>query len=220
MDSVTASWFDDSTVTVTRDAEYADFMSDAQIARIAGAPRHSTVHIYSDDGVVAFEIRNAVFKEPMYRYLIQNLDGHYSFHLKNVVMVLREEYANRGIGTRCVVREIYEAARWVREAIVITHIDVSAVGNRYSYWLREDPLRGYSVWANLGFDGLIPPAARARLDAPYRRCSKISELVDTTDGRDQWRQHGETVDLSFDLRVGSGSWRQLRKHMKRKGIMP
>lgn len=62
-------------------------------------------------------------KEPSYRYLFQNQDGNYSFYLKNVVLVLNEEHTNEGIGPRCVIREIHEAASWAKERVVITHIE-------------------------------------------------------------------------------------------------
>lgn len=220
MDSVTARWFDDSTVVVARAPEYADFMTDQQIARITGAPRKSTVNIYTDEGFVAFKVQNKIFKEPMYRYLVQNSEGDYTFHLKNAVLVLAEQYTNEGIGMRTVVREIYEAARWVKEGIIITHIDVSAVGDYDSFWLADNPLRGYYVWATMGFDGDIPPSTLAKLEGQHRTYSRISELVNTAEGRDQWQVHGESVDLKFDLVLGSQSWQQLRRCMKSKGIVP
>jgi hypothetical protein len=219
MDSITAKWFDDASVVVERAPEYANFMSDPQIARITGAPRNSTVSIYSDDDVVAFKIENEIFDEPMYRYLVQNPDGDYSFYLKNAVLVLAEKYANEGIGARTVIREIYEATRWAKDGVVVTHIEVSAVGNYDSFRLSDFPLRGYYVWATMGFDGEIPNKTLMKLGPDYKNYSKISELAGTHYGLNLWKIHGESVDLRFDLRVGSPSWQQLRRYMKDKGIV-
>jgi hypothetical protein len=218
LDATTAKWFDDTSVSVHRAPELAGFMADEQIARLTGAPRNSVVRVSLENGGVAFQIDNDIFAEPMYRYLFQNLGGSYSFHLKNVVMVLAERHTDEGIGPRCVIREIYEAAKWADEGILITHIEVSAVGNYAHFVLTEQPLRGYYVWATMGFDGDIPGQVRIKLRPEHQKCSKISELIATEDGRNAWRIYGESVDLAFDLAMGSASWRQLAKYMNDKGI--
>lgn len=38
-------------------------MTDTQIARISGAPRASTVHVFTDDGGIAFKVENEIFEE-------------------------------------------------------------------------------------------------------------------------------------------------------------
>ncbi|QPI50920.1 hypothetical protein IV454_04990 [Massilia antarctica] len=72
----------------------------------------------------------------------------------------------------------------------------------------------------MGFDAPIPAATLAKLAPPYRHCKNISELVATEQGRSQWRMHGQSVDLSFDLRANSASWLQLARYMFYKRISP
>ncbi|MDQ1923966.1 hypothetical protein [Massilia pseudoviolaceinigra] len=218
MDPVTAKWFDDKSVTVTRAPELTDFMSDAGIVRITGAPRASTIHVYSDEHAIAFKVGNDIFDEPMYLYLFQNVNSTCTFYLKNAVFVLKEPFTNGGIGPRCVIREIMEAANWAKQQIPITHIDVSAIGDHASFSLEKNPLRGYYVWATMGFDARIPAGTLARLAPRYRHCKNISELVMTEHGREQWRMHGQSVELSFNLRANSTSWLQLARYMFYKGI--
>jgi hypothetical protein len=220
VDRVTANWFDDKSVTVDRAPELTDFMNDPNIVRIAGAPRASTVHVFSDEHAIAFKVDNAVFDEPMYLYLIQNSQSTCSFYLKIAVFVLKEKFTNAGIGPRCVIRTLMEAPAWARQQITITHVEVSAIGDATTFGLEKNPLRGYYVWATLGFDAPVPAATRAKLALPYRNCKNISELVMTEQGRDQWRMHGQSVDLSFDLRANSASWLQLARYMYSKGISP
>lgn len=167
---------------------------------------------------MVFRVENNVFSEPMYRYLFQNSDDNYSFYLRNAVFVLAEKYTNEGIGTRCVAREIHEAARWIDKQILITHIKVSAVGNLTTFGLKKYPLRGYYVWATMGFDADIPIATRQRLDPPFKACNSICELVSSEAGREQWKTLGDSVELSFDLAEGSASWLQLARYMHYKGI--
>lgn len=217
MDATTAKWFDDTSL-VHRVPELKGFMTDEQITRLTGAPRGSVIWVSVENDGVAFRIENDIFAEPMYRYLFQNLDGTYSFHLKNVVLVLTEDHTHEGIGPRCVIREIHEAANWSKDGILITRIEVSAVGDYTHFGSATHPMRGYYVWPLLGFDGKIPNRVRTKLRPEYQKYSKISELVASEDGRTAWRIHGESVDLAFDLATDSPSWRLLARYMKEKGI--
>lgn len=220
MDRVTAAWFDDKSVAVDRAPELADFMSDVNLIRISGAPRGSKVHAFSDEHAIVFRVDNALFHEPVYLYLIQNSEPACSFYLKIAVFVLKEKFTNAGIGPRCVIRPLMEAPAWGRQHIPITHIEVSAIGDATTFGLEKNALRGYYVWATMGFDGPLPAATRAKLPPPYRYCKSIGELVITEQGRDQWRMHGQSVDLSFNLRANSASWLQLARYMFYKGISP
>ncbi len=220
MDATTAKWFDDNSVSVFRSPDMQGFMQDVQIARITGAPRNSQVHIAADEDAIEFRIVNNIFAEPMYRYLIQRADGSFRFYLKNAVMVLAEKYTNEGIGTRSVIREIFEAAAWANDGIHITHIEVYAAGDYAHFLSPRLPLRGYYVWPMLGFDADIPQAVHAKLRGKSTKCCKISELIATESGRDDWLLNGQSVNLAFDLALGSTSWRQLLSYMKDKGIEP
>lgn len=218
MDAVTKKWFDDASVTVVRAPALAGFMTDAHIARITGAPRDSVVHIYADERATAFRVDNAILSEPMYRYLFQHDDGSYAFYLKNAAFVLADDYTNHGIGARCVIREIDEAASWGRDGFPISHISMWAVGDFASFSLKHGALRGYYVWATMGVDADIPALTLAQMDPPFNQCRRISQLISTDMGRAQWRTHGISVDLRFDLAPRSTSWLQLRRYMKHKGI--
>jgi hypothetical protein len=218
LDLITERWFDENKVTVNREASLKEFMSDAQIVRLTGAPACSTIFVTSDAGAIEFKVENDIFQEPMYRYLFQNDDGSFSFYLKNAVLVLVEDLTDEGIGPRCVIHEIYEAKSWTQFGIPIAHIEVSAVGDYSSFVLQKNPLRGYYVWATMGFDGDVPPAVTMRLNEEYKSCKRIVELVSSESGRAEWQRCGETVDLAFDLQDGSPSWNQLNLYMTYKGI--
>lgn len=218
MDSITEAWFDEATVTVKREESLAGFMSDAQIVRLTGAPARSIISVTSDEGAIGFKVENNIFQEPMYRYLFQNNDGSFSFYLKNAVLVLAKDSTDEGIGPRCVIHEIHEAKSLAGSGILITHIEVSAVGDYSSFVLEDNPLRGYYVWATMGFDGDVPPGVTMRLSEEYKSCKRIVELVSSENGRDEWRRCGESVDLAFDLKDDSPSWSQLDTYMAYKGI--
>lgn len=69
----------------------------------------------------------------MYRYLVADAGGM-SYYLDNVVMILKEAFTNKGIGPRCVIKEIH-AAGLLRDELPIRCIQVDAVGNDNSFFL-------------------------------------------------------------------------------------
>ena len=217
MDDVYKEWFDSSTVTVKVDLKNAnDFLTSSEIAELTGAPRDSNILVKQDGAVISFAVSNEIFSEDMYRYLVAEKDG-YSYHLKNVVLVLRKEYTQKGIGPRCVIMEIHAAARLANE-VPIKSIKVSAVGNYDSFFWENDPLRGYYVWARMGFNGKIPSSILAKVAPQYKNFNLVSDFMLTTGGRNEWLVYGDSVDLEFDLNRNSVSWQLLAQYMNEKGI--
>ena len=217
MDDVYREWFDSNTVSVKVDLQNAnDFLTKIEIAELTGAPKGSTIHVKQDGAVISFAVSNEIFSEDMYRYLVAENNG-FSYHLKNVVLVLRKEYMEMGIGPRCVIMEIHAAANLLNE-VPINSIKVSAVGNYDSFFWENEPLRGYYVWARMGFDAKIPPTVLAKLAQPYQNLTLVSDLMRTVGGRSEWLVHGDSVDLEFDLKRNSVSWLLLSQYMSEKGI--
>ncbi|WP_147330462.1 MULTISPECIES: hypothetical protein [unclassified Duganella] len=217
MDDVYREWFDSKTVSVTVNLQNSDdFLTPIEIAELTGAPKESTILVTRDDKVISFRVSNKIFSEDMFRYLVADSSG-ISYYIKNVVLALKEEYTKNGIGPRCVIKEIYAAAKLLDE-LPIKAIKVSAVGDFESFRWKTDPMRGYYVWARMGFDGKIPAAVRQKLSLKYRNLEFISSLMLDIEARKEWLEKGESVELEFDLASGSVSWRLLSQYMNEKGI--
>lgn len=217
MDAIYSAWFKTDTVSVEIDLEKIDdFLSAEEIAELTGAPRDSRILVNEINGVIVFKISNEIFAEDMYRYLTADGDG-LSYYMTNAVLVLKEEYTKKGIGPRSVIKEIHAAYR-LTEELPIRSVRVDAVGDFQSFHWEKDPLRGYYVWACMGFDAEIPQAVRLRLSESYRNKIYISDLMLDKEGRKEWLRHGESVKLSFDLENKSVSWKILSDYMKEKEI--
>lgn len=140
MDSTYQEWSDDKTVKVVVELNNArHFLNQREIVELTGAPKASNIVVRREGKSIALIVSNAIFAEDMYRYLVQDQDGS-SYHLRNVVLVLKDRYTNKGIGTRCVIKEIH-AATLLASAIPIRLIKVDAVGNLSSFTDEKYPIR-------------------------------------------------------------------------------
>lgn len=217
MDDIYRVWFKADTVKVNVELEEKkDFLSVEEIVALTGAPGESDILVRQVGRIIQFRISNQIFAEDMYRYLVADAGGM-SYYLDNVVMVLKEAFTNKGIGPRCVIKEIHAAGR-LRDELPIRCIQVDAVGNYDSFFWEKDPLRGYYVWPCMGFDAEIPDSVKSKLPRKFHHTRYLSELMFDKDGRREWLIHGESTKLSFDLAPDSCSWKLLSQYMREKGI--
>ncbi|MBJ7310932.1 hypothetical protein ACFOLJ_17625 [Rugamonas sp. CCM 8940] len=218
MDSTYAKWFDNGSVVVDVQLEDSDeFLSEEEIIMLTGAPKGSEILVVSKDGAIEFRVKNPMFVSDMVRRLISIDDTTYSYLLSNDALELKNEFSALGIGTRCVIREIF-AAKKALEEYPIESIEVYAIGNYESFYSKDYPMRGYYVWATMGFDALIPMNVRPKLSQEFKDFLLISELVFTEKGREEWMKKGESVHLSFKTKSDSTSWALLERYMAEKEI--
>lgn len=78
-------------------------------------------------------------------------------------------------------------------------------------------MNGYYTWARLGYDGEIPASTLGKMPAGLKRQLKgrtnVQSLMGTPEGRDFWKEHGDSFDASFDLKEGSQSVRTLTAYL-------
>jgi hypothetical protein len=88
---------------------------------------------------------------------------------------------------------------------------------------RSNSMNGYYTWPRLGYDG---PLSRSVLesmsmnDADHlrgrlpKRGATIQDLFALPGGKEYWKEHGDSIDLSFDLRDGSKSLLVLQAYLE------
>ena len=212
MDEVYRQWFDASTVTVDVQMDNSEaFLTDLEIAELTGAPKNSTIIVKKTEKGISFEVANEIFESAMYRLLTVGETG-VAISITNEGLELAVQYTGQGIGPRCVIKEIF-AAKSLYEELRIEEILVHAYGNFASFDSYPYPMRGYYVWAMMGFDAEIPDGIRNALDKEYQHVTQVSDLMRDDKGREQWLNHGDTIWLTFDLKVNSVSWRLLERFM-------
>jgi GNAT superfamily N-acetyltransferase len=113
----------------------------------------------------------------------------------------------QGLGTQFLGRQVEQAVR-------LGIVEIQA------YAIRGDQGGdvGYRVWPILGFDGTLPRETLDKLPPELAAARKISDLMETREGREWWIRDGSDIDLTFDLSANSPARRRLRAYLRRKGF--
>ena len=98
----------------------------------------------------------------------------------------------RGIG-----RQWFYRQKTTCEEFGIKKINTLAVRSAFSH--------GFFILPRFGFDAKIPFFLRERLSPPLRDCFTLADLFRASRGKNWWRIHGVSLDVSFDLTPGSVS---------------
>jgi hypothetical protein len=191
-------------------------MSDQDLASLVGAPKDATVRVrkgWGDGDSASITLQTdhpgIVGQErTLYRRGNDVVIHNDYFRTKN---------QGGGLGSEVIGRQMEQAQR-----LGVTKIETQAA--RWDSSDPKDAMIGYKVWPKMGYDGPLPMASRQKLATSslppaQRSATKISELYKTKEGRDWWEKHGQSIDVSFDMRPGSYSRRAMSAYQaaKKKG---
>lgn len=175
----------------------------ADYAGLAGAPDAACVEVGVSRGRLHLELRGPDASYCGYYYLRRQREEtvlvNDGFHIR------RHDLRRRGLGLQIFRRQVGNAAR-----LGVHHIEVLA-GRR-----RDES--GYYAWPRFGFDGFLPQRLRRGLPVVLRDSKTILDLMDSEAGRAWWRDHGETIRLTFALHPGSRSLATLARYLREAGI--
>lgn len=118
----------------------------------------------------------------------------------NVDDAIKERDSMRHAAAREFYRAMTSSVDAARKAGV-ARIVLSAAGN--SSKTHGSPWRGYTIWPRMGFDAPLPDSIRSRLPESLSRAKSLLDLHATPEGTRWWRDNGEDIDVSFDLRDAS-----------------
>jgi GNAT superfamily N-acetyltransferase len=122
--------------------------------------------------------------------------------IDNLYFELPEESQGKGLGARALLQQVQTAGE-----MGISRIDAEAARND------AEGMVGYYVWPRLGYDAELPDAAKEETGA-----ERVSDLMKHSHGRAWWKEHGDTIHMSFDPSEGSQSRRALEAYAEAKGI--
>jgi hypothetical protein len=212
-DDLTAQHWKDQ-VTVNR-GRYGDaltqgifgkILTDREIGRLVGAPDGSTITMTRMlNGELHLKVEHP-WVGIMTRSVWKEGDG--SIQMKNILLELNDS-APKGAGTRIFAQQRNQARK-----LGVEYINTDAIGRKGA------DHNGYYTWARLGYDGDIPPAVRSRMPAQFRDYETVHEimLLGGREGREWWKEHGDSFEGYFDLSRGSISNQVLDKYMEIRGI--
>lgn len=170
------------------------------VASLVGAPDSAEVTVRARAGRLDVGLDDPEERYLAFRTIERDDAGDLVIH--NDAIMVFPEHQGEGIGRAILGRQVEQAAR---------------LGARKILARAERSPRhvGYHVWPRLGFDAPIPEKLREQLPAELAGARRLSDLMATPAGRDWWREHGTTVDVTFDLAPGSRSRRLLAAYLAR-----
>jgi hypothetical protein len=188
-----------------------------QVISLGGAPDDAHVEVLHIPGSnkIHLDITHPGYEVPQMRIIQRLPDG--SVIVDNDEFILKEGFRGRqhadpafhDLALRSIAREVETA-----HVLGVRRITAYAVRSNTRYI-------GYKVWPKYGFDGALSSPIKDRLataDLPptARRARTIAELIKTTKGAQWWEQHGESIDLEFDLDRDSYSMKRLGGYLKKR----
>ncbi len=134
------------------------------------------------------------------RSIYKDDDG--SIVLNNESFLVEKDFQGKGIGSDIFKTQIETAKR-----LGIDKMKTEAVRDDKGGWF------GYKIWPMLGYDGDVPDKLKA--ETPNRE-KRISELMQSKEGRDWWSEHGDTIKLEFDMDPDGYSMKTWKAYQSRK----
>ncbi len=170
-----------------------------EYAGLGGAPDSGQVDVGELHGALYLEVRDPLAAAYRGYFYLRHTAGH--LVLCNEGLSISSQCLRaRGWGLQMFYRQVRNAV-----AIGIDRIELRAGRRRGE--------NGYYTWPRFGFDGALTPTLRAALPDRFRTAKTVLDLIETREGRAWWREHGETIDVCFDLTPGSRSRRTLRRYV-------
>lgn len=188
-------------------------LTDNEISNISGAPHGAMVSV---SGWVQkggdYKHLDISWSHPEYGTALRSIvavkqrDGSQKLLMNNGGFKLNPDSQGSGHGTEIFAKQVETA-----EKLGIDHITTIAE--------RDESKNGYYTWARLGYDAQVPwnlwSSVPKELNVP-RYSPRISQLMMTKEGREWWKQNGETEELTFDLKPDSLSRRVLNEYVTAK----
>lgn len=183
-------------------------VSPGQIAAIAGAPEGAkvTIRFTKDQYLRQLEVEAHSPEVTLHRVIQAPADSERrATEIYNHYFEIKGEKGT-GAGTRIFANQ-------VRAAIDAGFETLRATAER------QDSLgyNGYYTWSRLGYDAELPDHILAHLPEELGNARLVSDLMATEAGRAYWKEYGETLEMTFDLRDGSLSRRILDAYLQAKG---
>ena len=159
-----------------------------RLAHIAGAPTGAEVKIdpyVDEDGLGFIHVTYHTDKIEYAQRSINFEDGKRV--LTNQQLKVRKEFQGQGEGTKIFAQQVDQAFK-----NGITKIETEAG--------RQSGMNGYYTWALLGYDAPLRGMAKANLEKTKKMfpdAKKISDLMQTPEGREWWKKIGFTFNGTF-----------------------
>ena len=213
MDGISKRWFDSRTVSIQVAPEASGYFDSDTLISLSGAFSNSKVVVTFDGSYLQMDVQHAAVRN-MRRQLFFNLDTN-SWQLNNLVFLIHPDFWGQDLAARSIFVQAKAA-----QALGIRHLSTFAVGNFQSanHPIKEERWSGYWVWPRLGFDAELPWDIKRLLEPKFQRCHRLSDLMNTVEGEQEWMVKGSDIYVKFDLLANSISWDLLSRYTSKRDI--
>jgi hypothetical protein len=193
---------------------FGNDVPDKVLASIAGAPDDATVDVqHLSNGAIQITVNHPQI-ERMVR-TVRREGGKIIVH--NDIFKVKKEFRQSAgkVGLKAFARQVENA-----NLQGVSRIETYAfrAENDIDPETGKEKWSGYYVWPRYGYDGVLSARTRMylqRASTPesIKQATQVSELMQTQEGRDWWKEHGEAIDVVFDLKKTGYSMRTLNSYL-------
>lgn len=209
-DEVSERWFNND-VEVLNEADtelqeslFGHTLSNEECIELTGAPDGASIFARRDGSAMYFNIEHPLYREDSHRRIYRAHDGRLG--MVNELLELSED-APSGFGLRMLAKEVTQA-----RIMGVSRIDTLAA--------RNSTMNGYYTWPRYGFDGPLEDRHLHYLPEGLDSAEYVSDLMSSDEGRDYWREYGDSIRLTFDLAPDSYSMHVLMNYLDLRRVMP
>ncbi len=181
-----------------------------ELARLSGLDETAEVQFAVDKGAIVIQSKGAWGKST--RTIERDPENEGGVLLTAESFDVNADARGGGLGVDALTRLVEAAER----------LGVSRVA---TFAARGPNWNGYYTWPRLGYDGPVPwDIIRLRGQIPFvippefADAKSVQDLIERPGGLDWWKAHGQSANLTFDVRAGSDSRAVLAAYRRAKGL--
>lgn len=209
-DAVSEHWHNnDVAVANQADAEiqesfFGHVLSNEEIIGLTGAPDGANVFVRRDGASIYFQVRHPLYHSESHRRIYRERDR--SLVMMNELLEMDGD-APDGFGLRVLAKQVAQA-----RILGIDRISTLAA--------RNSSMNGYYTWPRYGFDGPLEEGHIFDLPEKFQGAEYVSDLMESEEGRQYWREYGDSIRVSFDLAPDGYSMHVLQNYLETRRVLP
>jgi len=182
-------------------------LHDSEYARLIGAPPGSTIEVTGVNKTFNIRTTHPLYDGPQLRFLDRDpVTDELVMH--NYIFNLKPD-APEGFG-------LWVFANQVLALQKLNFDEIQTLGYRMDIF----GYIGHYVWPRMGFNAKIPPEYSPLIQRDLGITPHdLHDLMSTKEGRDWWKNRGDSLELTFDLKSKSAALKKLAEYLEERQMV-